>query len=252
MQKADYKYSIHSVEKTVRILELLAEGNGQMSVSQIAEALDSHISGITRFLLTLQQIGYVQKDVKTGRYALTDRLFLLSESLLAHHPLSKHYYDIMHAYAQQYDMSAHICAFCGRDTAILHKSIRPHTVTLPQAYFQPKQFLYWSAGGRILLADMPPEELDQYFTNAVFIKFQPKTLATEAEIRAELEKVRERGYAENDEEYTAGIYTIAFPLRVAGDLRGALTFICNAKDKDRISDPVTVRNIQILLGNQGE
>ncbi|NLW78340.1 MAG: IclR family transcriptional regulator [Ruminococcaceae bacterium] len=251
MPEADYKYNIQSAEKTLHILELLAGGSGQLTVSQIAEKLDAHVSGVTRFLRTLQTMGYVEKDPATGRYGLTDQLFLLSDRLLVRHPLTEHYLNIMYTYAHQFNMTTHISSFFGQNMVTLHKDTRLYNITLNQAFFDPKRYLYCSAPGRLLLAGLPPEALDAYFQTAVLIKYQPKTLATEPEIRAELEQTRARGYAINDEEYIAGTYTISFPLRVAGAVRGALSFVCYVQDKHTISSPIAIRDIQTRLGNMG-
>lgn len=45
----DYSYNIASVEKTIRLIELLAETNGELSVLQIAKRLDTHASSAEGF-----------------------------------------------------------------------------------------------------------------------------------------------------------------------------------------------------------
>ena len=49
----DYSYNIASVEKTTRLIELLAETNGELSVLQIAKRLDTHTSSFLLHCKTL-------------------------------------------------------------------------------------------------------------------------------------------------------------------------------------------------------
>ena len=84
----DYSYNIASVEKTIRLIELLAETNGELSVLQIAKRLDTHASSADRFLITLQNLGYVDKCEQIGKYRLTDRLLKIASNLIVSHPLT--------------------------------------------------------------------------------------------------------------------------------------------------------------------
>lgn len=92
----DYSYNIASVEKTIRLIELLAETNGELSVLQIAKRLDTHASSADRFLITLQNLGYVDKCEQIGKYRLTDRLLKIASNLIVSHPLTVRYLDVMH------------------------------------------------------------------------------------------------------------------------------------------------------------
>ena len=76
MTEAKKKYfQISSLEKGIKVLELLADNNA-LTVSQVAEALGFNRAGSHRFLATLRELGYVEQDAQK-RYKLTYKIFEL-------------------------------------------------------------------------------------------------------------------------------------------------------------------------------
>jgi IclR family pca regulon transcriptional regulator len=71
--------------------------------------------------------------------------------------------------------------------------------------------------GRVLLANLPPEELDLYFRTSRREQLTARTVVDEAALRELLDKIRCRGWALVDQELEMGVRSIAAPIR---DLRG--------------------------------
>ena len=67
--KGEKYFFISSLAKGLRIMELLAEKQ-QLTVSAVARHLGIHRAGSHRFLATLRELGYVEKDAE-DRYHLT-------------------------------------------------------------------------------------------------------------------------------------------------------------------------------------
>jgi IclR family acetate operon transcriptional repressor len=80
------------------------------------------------------------------------------------------------------------------------------------------------AGGKALLAALPPEELDRYFAETERERFTPSTLTTEKALRRELAEVRRLGYSLTDEEYFLGIRGIGRVVMIDGEVAGSLSF----------------------------
>jgi IclR family pca regulon transcriptional regulator len=71
--------------------------------------------------------------------------------------------------------------------------------------------------GRVLLANLPPEELNLYFRTSRREQLTARTVVDEAVLRELLDKIRCRGWALVDQELEMGVRSIAAPIR---DLRG--------------------------------
>jgi DNA-binding IclR family transcriptional regulator len=238
-----YSYSIESVRKTIRILEILAENNGSLHVSQIAQKLDCHPSGIDRFLLTLMSMGYVKKDAQTNKFLLTDKFLTLSNQIVNNHPFTVKYLELMHFLAYDYSMTTHIMTFHGLHAIALHKDTQIQSLALNNAFFDPKRYLYCSAPGKLLLSQLPEEELDDYLKNTLFVRYHKNTLTTQSQIRAALERIRKVGYSVHDEEYLPGSFALSFPLQ-AGNAKGSLTFMCHIIDKNRVYNKESIERIK--------
>ena len=70
--------------------------------------------------------------------------------------------------------------------------------------------------GKVLLAALSDAELDAYFARAELGSFLPRTVTDPAELRAQLDRVREQGYAIVNQELEEGLVAIAAPVRGRG------------------------------------
>ena len=131
---------------------------------QIAKRLDTHASSADRFLITLQNLGYVDKREQIGKYRLTDRLLKIASNLIVSHPLTVRYLDVMHTLAYNLNATTHIMAFYGLSTITLHKDLQTQNISYNNAFFDPKRQHYCSVPGKLLLSTLPEEQLSEYLS----------------------------------------------------------------------------------------
>ena len=244
----EYYYNIASAVKTIQLIELLVQGNGELSVTEIARALDTHTSSADRYLLTLQNLGYAEKNPRDGKFRMSDKLIMLNNKLIANHPLTTKSLDAMHTLAYEFDTTAHIMSFFKNETITLHKDLQTHNLSFNKAFFDPTRYHYCSAPGKLLLSTLSEEDLKEYFLKVRFIKFTKNTLASEKAVRENLALIRSTGYSVHDEEWLPGNLTIAFPLCLNGEISGSLSLMCDISMKDRMLSPSTIAYIKSKLG----
>ena len=73
--------------------------------------------------------------------------------------------------------------------------------------------LYCTAIGKIFLSEMSEAELSDYFKNHTLRPFTAKSIRTEAALREELKRIKERGWSIDDEEHEDNIMCLASPIR---------------------------------------
>ena len=72
---------------------------------------------------------------------------------------------------------------------------------------------YATSMGRVLLSQLPDDELEAYLERVVLRALSPRTVTSRAALRGELAKARSQGWALVDQELEEGLRSIAAPIR---------------------------------------
>lgn len=72
---------------------------------------------------------------------------------------------------------------------------------------------YCTAVGKVLLSSLSDNEIDDYVQKTPLKRFTTRTISTPLQLKRELKKVREKGYAQTWDEAAEGISAVAVPVR---------------------------------------
>lgn len=72
---------------------------------------------------------------------------------------------------------------------------------------------YCTAIGKLLLAQLPPDRLQQYFRAVELKPLTPNTITDRRQFRDAMQAIRSDGYAINDQEDSLGLLAIAVPIQ---------------------------------------
>ncbi len=84
-----------------------------------------------------------------------------------------------------------------------------------------------TAMGRVLLADLPAERLDDYFRQVRMEPLSHRTITNEAEIRRKIDQARANGWTLVDQEVEEGVRSLAVPIRSPGGRTEAALTVCS-------------------------
>jgi DNA-binding IclR family transcriptional regulator len=73
-------------------------------------------------------------------------------------------------------------------------------------------YCHATALGKVLLAACTNEEIDEMYANISLPRFTPHTITDLSTLKKEIAQCRVQGYAEDHEEYVAGLRCVAVPL----------------------------------------
>ncbi len=239
----NYEYRIESVKKAFQLIDLMACDNGELNIKQIANEMKASSSSINRFLITLQETGYVDKCAENNRYFLSNKFFLLINKILSDHPLIKQYHHLAHHIALKYDVTVNINSIFENNPFLLYK--------IERFYGKDVDFIigdtvpaYCCSTGKMIMTSYKENQLESYLKHLTIIKFQKNTLTTAEEIRREIKKAAVNGFAVHNEEYVAGIFCISFPLFINEKLEGTLTLLTDIKNKVKIYNVEVIKEIK--------
>ncbi len=174
-----------------------------------------------RFLLTLQDLGYVRSDQR--RFALTPRVLELGYSFLSSLTLPEIAQPHLRDLVQRVHESSSISVLDGPD--IVYVAREPTRRIMTVAISVGTRFpAYATSMGRVLLAGLTPDGLEAFLARAELKPLTPTTVTDAASLRAELDRIREQGWALVDQELEAGLRSIAVPVH---DPRGQVVAAVN-------------------------
>lgn len=198
------------------LLEALARAGEPSGVSELARQLQLTKSNVHRLLQTLNERGYVRNLGATGRYEVTLKLWELGVEVLDKLDVKRVAFEPMERLVALTGETVHLSILDHGEVVYIDKVDSPQPV---RAYSKVggRAPAYCVATGKALLAHASPatvsavaRELRSHTAN---------TITDAAELRAELKRVLDAGYAINRGEWREGVCGVAAPIR---DGRGSV------------------------------
>ncbi|GHF80783.1 IclR family pca regulon transcriptional regulator [Amycolatopsis bartoniae] len=217
---------IDSVEKAFRLLQSFSAERPAMTVSGAAAATGLTRATARRILLTLERLGFAETDGREFR--LTPGVLRLGYGYLAALPFWEHAQPHLRALSDELREASSMATLDGGEIVYVVRvpASRSMTITLNVGSRLPA---YPTSMGRVLLAALPDAELESYLDRTELERLTSHTITDRAELRAELQRVREQGYAVVDGEREEGVRSAAAPVRgSAGQVLAALNVSANA------------------------
>lgn len=201
-----------STKKTLSIIEILANAQKPMRLQEIAEALEYNNSTTLRFLRALEECGYVSQDEESGKYFLTFKICWLANSVVSFSELNV----IVQPYLQTISrkLTETVCMAVEQEKKAVYIATAngPDNILTSMRYIGKVAPLYCTGVGKLMMLEWSDEELEDYFTHENIEVLTRNTIITPADMKQELKKIRECGYAIDNEECEIGATCIAFPI----------------------------------------
>ena len=222
MASADKKYyQITSLEKGIKVLELLAEHRA-LTVSQTAVHLDINRASAHRFLATLRDLGYVKKN-KDNFYRLTFRIVEMGSKVIDRFDIRQEARRFMQMLSREFKETVNLGFWDGKEILHLDKIDSTEILRMDAPYWS-KTPAYCTALGKAILAYLSADELNNYLSSVRLTPHAPNTIVSKKKLREELKDIFAQGYAVDDEELVSGLRCVAAPVfNHAGQARYAMS-----------------------------
>ncbi|MBV9266826.1 MAG: IclR family transcriptional regulator [Acidobacteriaceae bacterium] len=210
LKSGDFRYGITSLQRGLKILTLLANSDSAMSATEIGRATKLHGSTVHRFLVNLENSGYVSRD-QFSNYCLGPRCISLGRAALQQ-------LDVRRASAKELENlnrstreTVHLSIRSGLTAVYIEKFDSPEPLRI-FSHIGASVPLHCTAMGKIFLASLPQKEQSQLLASLDLKRFTKMTLCTRSAMADELAKVKAHGYALDNEEHEPHIKCIAAPI----------------------------------------
>jgi IclR family KDG regulon transcriptional repressor len=222
MEKDPKTYNVRAVERAMQILSSFDGEHAERGVSEIAQATGLHKATAYRIIMTLLNGSFLERTPDGERFRLGLRVVELGLGALRDLDFRQAAFPYMQQLVERFQ---EICTLGVFDHGqVLHVEIvhSKHTLTIAARVGRHLP-AHCTASGKVLLAFLPPAVVEPIL-NAPLAAYTERTITSPARLREELEVVRQRGYALDDEEFEVGIRAVAAPIQdIDGNVIAALS-----------------------------
>jgi IclR family transcriptional regulator, KDG regulon repressor len=212
-----------TVGKALDVLDMVAMAGRPMRFSELLANGPYPKATMYRFLQTLTNQGMLAYDPDRQSYALGVRLVRLAHAAWAQSSLAPIARPWIDALSGEVGETIHLAQM---DQAQVLYVDKRHATRAVEMFSQAGKVgpAYCTGVGKAMLAFLPSEVQARAIDRQSFHRFTPNTMTTREALLAELQVIRKRGYAFDNEEHEPGIICIALPiLTQTGRVMGALS-----------------------------
>ncbi|MFD4667687.1 IclR family transcriptional regulator domain-containing protein [Streptomyces halstedii] len=222
--------NVNSLERGLAVIRAFDAEHHAMTLSDMARRVDLPRATTRRLLHTLVNLGYVSTNGRT--FALTARTLELGYSYLSGSTLRQISLPHLEQLTGQVHESSSVSVLDGPDIVYVAK-IPTRRIISVVISIGTRLPAYATSMGRVLLAGLDEAEFDAYLESTELAPRTARTVTDVSAFRAEIDKVREQGWALVDQELELDLRSIAAPLR---DRRGRVIAAINMSTSTRHHD----------------
>ena len=206
------RYNIEALARGLDILSLFSAERPSLSLSQIVELLQLNKSTVYRVLSTLESMGYLEQDQVTRQYRPGVKVLQLGFTAINTLELRQIARPYLEKLSQEVGETVSLAALDGFRTIYVDR-IRNQSIVGVVLGVGSSLPAHCTALGKVLLAGLPADELNNLLSTHELNAYTPKTLTTKKSLSTELQKIRAQGYAIDDEELASGLRAASAPVR---------------------------------------
>lgn len=201
---------VAGLEKGLQVIEAFDQERSRLTIAEVAAFTGLTRAAARRYLLTLTHLGYMRHENKL--FSLTPAILRLGQSYLHSARLPRLVQPLLYRLAYSVGEAASagvldhdqlVCVAAVTAGQLVSSTLQPGT-RVPA---------WCTANGRMLLASLAPDRLDDYLARLQTEPITEYTIVDKAQLALEIDRIRAQGYALVDQELELGLRTMAVPLK---------------------------------------
>lgn len=205
-------YRVQVLDRALALLEAISNESHGLTLVELSERLGLNKSTVYRLLVVLERHRFVEKSLKDGRHRLGLKFFELASKVMAQLDLRERARPYLERLVFETGETAHLCILDEGEVLYLEKVEASRTMRVPSIVGH-RYPAHCGAAGKALLAFLPEKQLSELIKRRGLKAYTRNTITTLAQLKAELQLIRERGYSLDNEEFEEGLRCIGAPVR---------------------------------------
>ena len=211
MEKVEENYKVPNLEKGIAVLEYLSLRSAGETLQDIKSALDISQTTAYRILNTLVRLEYLYFNEETKKYKLSRKLLTLGFRTLNEHNLLETVLPHLRDLRDRVKETACFGVLGDEKGIFIEQAQGYHTFRFVLSPGKPFE-LHCSAPGKAIMAYLPNTVRDRYLSYMTFPRYNDRTITSREVYLRELESVRKKGYAIDNEEEMSGVICVGAPI----------------------------------------
>lgn len=204
---------LQSVTNCLTVLEILAISETEMGVSDISRRLNISTSSAYRLLSTLESKGFVVQNPHTEKYRPGMKIVSLGSSILRNTNIIMECRPFLQKLNQLTGETSLLAIYSQGEITYVDKITDGDNPSGFTSLIGVKRPAYSTANGKILLAFLPPKELNEYLRNVDLRPLTPYTIIDKEVLARNLAEIHITDLAVDNQEAQEGLICFASPIR---------------------------------------
>jgi len=200
-----------SLARGLVVIQAFTPQMPQMTISQLSLRTGLSRAAVRRCLYTLVKLGFAGAD-EAQRYSLRPKMLSLANTYTASSTLANAAQPILERMSALLGESFSVATLDGDDIVYIARTSVTRVMSV-DLHIGSRLPAFCTSMGRVLLAYLPQDQLEQYLSRVTFTQFTPRTITSADKLRLALRNVRRNGYALCDQEFEVGLRSIAVPVQ---------------------------------------
>lgn len=204
---------IQSVARAVGVLRALADSGGELGVTELGRRLGVHKATASRLVATLAEHRLVERNPVTDKYRLGFGLIHLAGSAMAGLDLAREARPVLEDLAERTQETVNLAVLDGDAVLNVDQITSPRTVA-SRSWVGRRTPWHCTSNGKVLVAWLPEADREKLLGGKLE-QLTERSIVQPRLLRAQLNEITSRGYAQTVEELEQGLNAVAAPVRRA-------------------------------------
>jgi len=207
VKQKETKSSIQVIERMMRLLDTLAQHTTPVNLKQLATQTRLHPSTAHRILGVMVDNRLVDR-IEPGTYRLGIRLLELGSLVKSRISVRQEALPYMQLLHQQLGETVNLSVRHDDEVVYIERTSAGNSMMRVVQIIGARAPLHITAVGKLFLAADEPEKTSDYVRRTGLPRYTDNTLTDPVSLARELEKIRQQGYAYDNEEAEKGVSCI--------------------------------------------
>jgi DNA-binding IclR family transcriptional regulator len=221
---------VQSLRRAFALLEQVTIKQ-QSSLAELSKEVGLKKTTAHNLLKTLVELGYLDQERRSRLYCLGSRVFVLASRHMSLVTLVAKARPFLVSLTRRTQLTSNLAIYDGGHVVLLDRAEGPSPVQLSGSLGRAMP-AHATALGKVLLAHLPPEELEAVLSRSELRRFTQNTIVSKSGLSREFRIISEQGFGVDQDEFELGLRCVAAPVwGFTGRVVGAIG-VCDPSTKE--------------------